>query len=347
MREMTGLTHLLASSVVLGLLFFENLTFADPKTKFKSAKTFLNHSLGILPEDLHDTTDVISVDHSAPPLEKQQPTTVAAPETLQDKLFHDLAVDRSYPGVPESNMTTHKIVGVVTGDQVYQFVASRGLTLVSQGDARRSGVRRFKKQLNEPPKGLDYIDIEGHWNAEPQGRADESNILGGYGKLTLNIDGSTIRVPIVDATEDRLRYYKAHLLHSGDHFRFETHHPFPIFEMTVGKNYVPTFIMKGKGLYLEYHNEPHYHEPIDAHTGGVYLLARMIADQPSGLEWVRISGFRIPYGAAIYSEPGAIHDDATLQGHWRVGYVNAEHFSTVLIRNTRDEKVGIEFHEGN
>jgi len=30
-----------------------------------------------------------------------------------------------------------------------------------------------------------------------------------------------------------------------------------------------------------------------------------------------------------------------------VGYVNAEHFSTVLIRNTRDEKVGIEFHEGN
>jgi len=51
MREMTGLTHLLASSVVLGLLFFENLTFADPKTKFKSTKTFLNHSLGILPED--------------------------------------------------------------------------------------------------------------------------------------------------------------------------------------------------------------------------------------------------------------------------------------------------------
>jgi len=313
-------------------LFFFNpfeLAHADKKGKHSTSKTVLHSETS--PTQLHAIT----------------PDTIEDidPNRLKQKLLKELGVDRSCAGVPESNMTTHTITNIVNRDRVYKFVAGRGLVCVSPEEVARSGVRHFKSQLQTPPKGLEYTDIEGHWDAETHGGADESNLLGGYGQLTLDISEKMIRVPIVEATEDNLRYYKAHLVHSGDYFRFETQSQFPIFDMTVGVNYVPSFIMNGKGLYLEYHDEPHYHEPMDAQAGGVYLLARMVKDSASGKDLVRISGFRVPFGSAVYSEPGAIHDDATTQGHWRVGYVNAKDFSTVLIRNNKSEKVGMDFQE--
>ena len=70
---------------------------------------------------------------------------------------------------------------------------------------------------------------------------------------------------VFPATEESLSYFKAHLIASGDQFRFQSRRKFPIFTMEVGKNYVQEFIMKqGHGLYLEYHNEPHFHQPMNS-----------------------------------------------------------------------------------
>ena len=98
-------------------------------------------------------------------------------------------------------------------------------------------------------------------------------------------------------------------LQDGDYFHFETKGKFPLFEMDIGENYVDGYIMgKGKGeqgrgcklalnhlhlnvspkcrkplpiastqgMYLEYHDEPHYHEPMDELAGGCYILAREV-----------------------------------------------------------------------
>jgi hypothetical protein len=107
---------------------------------------------------------------------------------------------------------------------------------------------------------------------------------------------------------------------------------------------------KKKGLYLEYHNEPHYHEPATEQTRGCYCLAREVpCDDPeladSEIPWktFHITCFRIPYGHACYSEPYAIHDDAPTIGEWRVGYIDAESFSTVTIHNCEMDLLGFEF----
>ena len=337
-------------SEVSSSLDSEPQTAEEPKTSLQTVAaqpettlSAITHSASLKPRIQDEKKDTSETGFKTAALSREH--TQDATEKMKVRLFQQLAIDRSDPTVSDSQMTTQRILGVVTGDQVYKFVMNKGIIAVTPREAHQSGVRRFKKQLNFPPRDLQYTDIEGHWDSETHGSADESNILGGYGRLTLKTMERTLQIPIVQATEDTLRYYKAHLLHSGDHFRFETEREFPIFEMSIGKNYVPSFVMKGKGLYLEYHNEPHYHEPMNTHTGGVYLLARIMTDPVSSQEWVRITAFRVPYGTAVYSEPGAIHDDATTQGQWRVGYIDAKEFSTVLIRNQRDEKIAFEFQE--
>ena len=324
-------------------LVFNQPAWADSGHEFAASQAQI--------EDYTSAVDSDSVAESVVPVSLVEASSMVTPgmksdlDVLKDHLFQSLRVDRRCSGVPESHMTTHRITHVLTQDQIYRFVAHQGIMPLSPEAVIQEKVRLWGSSVQEPPLGLDYVDITASWDSEPQGEADESNILGGYGELKLAIDDTLIRVPVVQASEERLSYYKAHLLESGDLFRFETQSQFPLFEMSVGRNYVPAFIMTGKGLYLEYHNEPHYHEPMDPDAGGVYLLARIIKDELKGQEFVRISGFKIPFGTAVYSEPWAIHDDATTLGNWRVGYMNAQVFSTALIRNQAHERVGIEFFE--
>ena len=156
-------------------------------------------------------------------------------------------------------------------------------------------------------------------------------------------------MPVLEATEARLAYFGAHLLRDGDYFRFRTRRNFPLFEMAIGEHYLPNYIMeRKKGLYLEFHNEPHYHEPLDAPSRGSYILAKEVGDAPAAgdgtaRKFFDIASFRVPCGTAVYTEPGAIHDDATTIGRWRVGYINAQQFSTVTIRNAAGDLVGFEF----
>ena len=99
----------------------------------------------------------------------------------------------------------------------------------------------------------------------------DCNILGDSGVFQARTPATCIAVPVLTATEEHLRYYSAHLLQHGDVFRFQTSSScsaFPIFTMHIGAHYVPEYIIrKGMGLYLEHHNEPHYHEPLDTAAG--------------------------------------------------------------------------------
>jgi hypothetical protein len=60
-----------------------------------------------------------------------------------------------------------------------------------------------------------------------------------------------------------------------------------------------------------------------------------------------IPSYVLPYSPwhACYSEPYAIHDDAPTIGEWRVGYIDAESFSTVTLLNCEMELLGFEFDQ--
>jgi hypothetical protein len=80
---------------------------------------------------------------------------------------------------------------------------------------------------------------------------------------------------------------------------------------------------------------------MDASAGGVYLLAKEIIDSTTGKQHYHMTAFKVSYGTAVYTEPGAIHDDATTQGNWRVGYTKAEVYSTAILRNANDDLIDI------
>jgi hypothetical protein len=178
--------------------------------------------------------------------------------------------------------------------------------------------------------------VKGKWmNASEVKGTSDDNILGKTGLLILDVSGNALKIPHVEATEEFLNFYKAHLIEDGECFTLKGTQPdFPIFVMQIGKNYVSKYLMKMSGMYIEHHNEPHFHEPLKKGFSGYYILSRKIGDR------FYLTAFTIPYGYSVYSEPGAIHEDATTIGLWRVGYTKANEFSTCTVVNKNKEKIG-------
>jgi hypothetical protein len=92
----------------------------------------------------------------------------------------------------------------------------------------------------------------------------------------------------------------------------------------------------GGGFYIEHHNQPHFHMPMDEQAGGFYLLGKKV-----GTDRYRFTAFNIPFGSAVFTNNGTIHCDAGLVGNYLVGYTIAKEYSTVLLRSSAGEKVKV------
>lgn len=236
--------------------------------------------------------------------------------------FSALFVDRN-GSMLGANMTTLAYDKKADSDTVFQYVSGSGpLPVEKKGEfACLPRVREFAGGIDSVPEGLKHATLTAVWRHEVSIAQDESNILGGNGMLLVDTAQGSVSIPIVEATEEHLAYYKAHLLKNGDCFRFQTpSNNFPLFKMEIGQNYVDGYLMrKEKGMYLEYHQEPHYHEPLNAEAGGAYILAREVGEAPPSADGIErkiyhLTAFRVPFGTAVYTEPGAIHDDAATVG---------------------------------
>ena len=100
--------------------------------------------------------------------------------------------------------------------------------------------------------------------------------------------------------------------------------------MDIGSGYVPSYLhveSLGGGSFVEYHDRPHLHMPLDEDAHGHLLLGKR------GGEDYLLSAFSIPFGHAIYTPPMALHADPYLVGRYLVIYSVTENFSTVVFRN--------------
>ena len=124
--------------------------------------------------------------------------------------------------------------------------------------------------------------------------------------------------------------------------KFETKEPLPLTEMSIGVDYVNDFINNkdlGGGQYLEYHDTPHYHAPLNSDNKGYIILGKMNDYKTK----IRLSAFLIPYYKGLYTPGNIIHNDANLIGRWLVVYSKTENYSTVLLRDTEDNCSKINF----
>ncbi len=244
-----------------------------------------------------------------------------------------------------SNMTAIGLHRIVQDREAYRVSARHGLTPVEpDGEAVDPEPLNLeaeaKLQAHDHPPA--HAVVTAVWDQDTVVKGDQENILGDNVIFQIQSSATEIAIPVLEATSADLGYYGAVLVDEGAVVRFPNLE-YPIWKMSLGVRYVEGFIMtpQGQGFYLEYHHDrPHWHQPLTEDAGGYYILARAVGADADGRTQYHLTGFRIPYGKAVYTRLGAIHCDAALTGqNWLVGYTDSEDFSTALVRNAHGDWV--------
>lgn len=231
-----------------------------------------------------------------------------------------LMVDRRGEA-PDSFMITEDIVGHVDPGALYRLAPDRLEPAGSDAVAPRAAAASAT-----PPA---HVRVAGVWDDSHHVEATSSaNILGGTG--TLAVDTDAVTVPEAPPTQEALGFYGARLVAHGETLAFEADQSLPVTLMDIGAGYVPGYLhveSLGGGSFVEYHDRPHLHMPLDADARGHLLLGKR-----DGEDYL-LSAFPIPFGYAIYTPPMALHADPYLVGRYLVIYSVTENFSTVVFRN--------------
>lgn len=219
----------------------------------------------------------------------------------------------------ESYMKTDKIIQMI----------SNGIYIFNNGEfIKIEKIYNLRKENKiEKPKS---IIITGDWIIDNKEQIKcisiDANILGGFDKLELT--DNIIKIPICYATKENVKYYNCELVEDNESIIFESEKDLPFFTVSIGKDYIKDYIMKkeiGGGVYLEYHNTPHFHTPTDKLSSGFIIIGRKIE------KTIELTGFKIPFGFGLFMPPYVIHNDCFLIGNWNVIYTYAREFSTALL----------------
>ena len=224
-------------------------------------------------------------------------------------------------------MTTEDVIGHVVPGACYRLEADR---LVPWEDGPRSSKPQPQPKDQEPPP---HLRVGGRWRGAEQVPSAKANILGGLGTLT--VAENTLIIPEAPTTTAALSYYGARLLAVGDPVVFESDQNLPVTIMNIGPAYVSDYLHvegRGGGAFIEYHDRPHLHMPLERSASGHILLGRLEGDE------YLFSGFKIPFGFAIYTFPFTLHADPYLVGCYLVVYSVTPNYSTVVFQ-TPDSKI--------
>jgi hypothetical protein len=248
-------------------------------------------------------------------------------------MFKDILVNRIGTST-NSYMKTVKVIKTIQPNIYYKILLNNLMEIqeLKSYDFLKSYNTKILDKIIEPK----YIEIEDNWILESHTKLNDANILGSFGKL---ITESIIKIPINIANYYNVQFYNAKLYNSYDIMKFDSEEDLPLTEMVIGDEYVKNYIYDinlGGGQYLEYHNNPHFHSPISS-NGGYYILGKRENNK------IKLSAFTIPYCKAIYTPDYVIHSDANLIGKWLVVYSKTNKYSTVLLRDKKDNLTKIEF----
>ena len=230
-----------------------------------------------------------------------------------------LVVDRCGDD-PQSYMRTEDIIGYVAPGVPCRLEVDRVTAVIGKAEPSAaplgSGV---------PPP---HVRLGGEWNANEDVASSNANVFGGLGTLTLST--ADLVIPEAPSTASALAFYGARLHEVGDIVVFESDQNLPVTIMNIGPAYVADFLHvegRGSGSFIEYHDQPHLHMPLEQSAAGHLLLGRSDGDD------YLLSAFAIPYGRAIYTSPNVLHADPYLVGRYLVVYAVTANYSTVVFRS--------------
>ena len=233
--------------------------------------------------------------------------------------YSDIIVDRR-GSLPHSNMTTTDVI-----DEVRPYTNYHITTVDLRTTREKLRSTAVKSGINN------YIVIPNTWNRDININTRKSNILGKSG--TIIVDTEVLNIPV--STD--YSYFGVTMYHIGDIIRFEDIYTcLPVCNIEIGRHYINEYIMKcAGGVYLEYHDRPHFHMPRDRRAKGYIILGKFVEDN------IHLAAFNIPYGCALYTPNNVIHNDCFLTGKYIVVYSKTEDYSNVLLKNKMDEPIRV------
>ena len=234
--------------------------------------------------------------------------------------YKDIIVNRHSDSL-NSNMTTTKIVNEILPGKMYE-ITNDNLIL---SDFEKSSIP-IEDGENE------YVVIKNNWIDAKNIYTKESNILGFSGKFIANTN--TIKIPI----SKNYSFFGIKMFKKGDHLNFpDLKTNIPVSYMDVGINYIDEYIMKkAGGVYLEYHDRPHFHMPLNADSKGYMIIGKVVDDD------LLLAAFNIPFGYALYTPENIVHNDCFLLGQYLVVYSKTKYYSNVIMKNKNNEPVKVE-----
>lgn len=228
----------------------------------------------------------------------------------------------------EAYMKTIKIVD--TFDKYSQVIWQNNNLKISEKPITIKGFKLYKpKRLKINIKILDTDETI----------KTNNNILGKNSFIL--IEEELIKIPVEVATDEKLNYYLCSLIENGDIFKLNNNCAIQNLNIVVGSNYFKDYILQtelGNGLYIETHDTPHFHQPLNSDCSGYLIIGKIKKDE------LILTAFKIPFGKAIYTPPRIYHCDACLVGEYNVIYAITENYKTYLIYNEDNKKiVDVEF----
>jgi hypothetical protein len=200
----------------------------------------------------------------------------------------------------------------------------------------------YDYNLNENKESkLKYVEVCGEWINSDE-NTNNTNILGGIGLFKTE---HKINIPINFGKKEYFMYFNCFLLDKNDTIIFDMK-DMPIFEMDIGENYFQNYIMNkefGKGMYIEYHNTPHYYINLNKTNYTNYNSYIILGKKLDNI--YKFAALTIPQDKMLYIPPYILHNDCCLVGKYKVMYNMAEDFSTVRFvnKNNIDEMTEINF----
>ncbi len=244
--------------------------------------------------------------------------------TLDPKLFFEsLELNKS------KSLTVIDLYKTIKSDHSY-YIDEKGL---KENKPEDSDVPILGSEECKAPKlAPNHVEVEANWSSN----------LDGNGKFIMQSDH--LEIPVIEATKDSLAYYGGVLLNSKEAFTL-SEEDFPIWNILIGEKYLNNFILteKGGGMSFECQmDKPHFHMPASKESHGYYILGKKTGSKEKTNRY-HFTAFKIPFGKAVYTYPGAIHCDVGLQGNWLIGCTHAKKSFSAVVKTNKDQIVNIHF----
>lgn len=220
-----------------------------------------------------------------------------------------------------------------------------GMAFIEQGvtnwvvdNSSKTGLKPFDTETKHKYVKAEWLDST---TALKKGvdvvSGSSGNVFGSMGALLVP---DKFKIPTLMATPENVKHYGLKLIEAGEVLTVHSEQvDIIMMEYDYTKIYKKDFLMQehgGGGIFVEHHNFPHIHLPLEESCGGYIVIGKEIAKDE-----FHFTAFQIPYGYALYTPANTIHGDGTLVGKYGLALADSNMISanTVLIYNEETQKM--------